>query len=285
MKKLFPSFAPPNKWRDDKQSKKLAGAEWSALRQRILVRDNYTCAYCGYRALSYQIVDHIDGDPENNAGSNLQIVCQMCNVVKHSGQGCIVQRVVDLYKHSSYNQNDAIRLTREMRSKGAKDEEIIAFLGLKETVPFKQDAEYLRPLFAFVTSRRSRQPGMYNNWLDNQQPRKYSSKRFRKYSQALENPEIREHVSRQLELLATEKGKEEKLASETSKPKASHAVGELAALYKTFSRAYEPWSEEEDEQLKREFGEGKEQKEIAATHDRQKGAIHSRLIKLGLIRV
>lgn len=165
MKILFPSFAPPEKWRNPTQSKKLDDEEWKQLRQKILARDNFTCAYCGYRSEKYQIVDHIDGDPENNSDSNFQIVCQMCNLVKHSGQGCVIQGIVDLYQEAKYSQSDIIRITREMRDKGSTDAEIIAFLGLKNKVPFKMDRDYLRKLFGFVTSRPSKAGDMYNNWV------------------------------------------------------------------------------------------------------------------------
>lgn len=167
MKELYPSFAPPEKWRNESQTKRLEGEAWKLLRQKILTRNNFTCAYCGYRAEKYQIVDHIDGDPENNEESNLQVICQMCNLIKHSGQGCVVQGIVDLYKESKYSQNNSIRITREMRDKGASDEEIIAFLGLKGIAPFKMDRSHLRRLYGFVTSRRSQSDGdMYGRWLE-----------------------------------------------------------------------------------------------------------------------
>lgn len=168
-KMLYPSFAPPEKWRNSSQSKKLEGQAWQELRQKILARDNFTCAYCGYQSPKYQIVDHIDGNPENNDFSNLQVVCQMCNLVKHSGQGCVVQGIVDLYGSSKYTQNDIIRITREMRNKGKTDDEIIRFLGLKNKIPFKMDREYLKKSFGFVTSKRSKvEDEMYNHWLDYQ---------------------------------------------------------------------------------------------------------------------
>ena len=147
------------------QDKRLEGTGWKALRQRILTRDNFTCAYCGHHSDKYQIVDHIDGDPENNSDANLQIVCQMCNVVKHSGQGCIIQDVIDLYRKAKYGQNDIIRITREMRDRGQTDIEIIAFLGLKNKMPFKMNRDYLRKLFGFVTSRAGKTGDMYNNWI------------------------------------------------------------------------------------------------------------------------
>src|SRR3989339_1333101 len=165
MKALFPSFAPPGKWRNSGQSKKLEGGDWKALRQRILARDNFTCAYCGYRSDKYQIVEHIAGDPENNSDVNFQIVCQMCNLVKHSGQGCVIQGVVDLYQEAKFSQSDIIRITREMHDRGSTDTKIIAFLGLKNKVPFKMDREHLRKLFGFVTSRTDGAGDMYKSWV------------------------------------------------------------------------------------------------------------------------
>ncbi len=165
-KELYPSFAPPEKWRDGFQKMKLNSEAWKLLRQKILVRDNFICAYCGYRSEKYQIVDHINGDPENNEASNLQVICQMCNLVKHSGQGCVIQGIVDLYGESKYNQNDVVRITREMRDKDASDVEIISFLGLKAKAEFKMDRTYLKGLYSFVTSRQSEaERDMYSNWL------------------------------------------------------------------------------------------------------------------------
>mgnify|MGYP001564104577 CR=1 FL=1 len=167
MKELYPSFAPPEKWRNESQTKRLEGEAWKLLRQKIVIRDNFTCTHCGYRSEKYQIVDHINGDPENNEASNLQVMCQMCNLIKHSGQGCVVQGIVDLYTESKYGQNDIIKITREMRDKGTSDDEIIALLCLKVMMPFKIDRNYLRRLYVFVSSRRSQSDSdMYEKWLE-----------------------------------------------------------------------------------------------------------------------
>jgi hypothetical protein len=165
MKRLVPSYADPDKWRSISERYTLADKEWKALRLKILRRDNYTCQYCGYRSEKFQIIDHIDGDPQNNDESNLQTICQMCNLIKHVGQGCVVKGVVDLYKESKYNQVDIIRITRKMRDKGKSDEEIISFLGLKHKMPFKMNRNYLRKLYGFVTSRSTRTGNdMYDRW-------------------------------------------------------------------------------------------------------------------------
>jgi len=165
MKKLVLSYADPAKWRSLSERDKPASEEWKALRLKILRRDNYTCQYCDYRSEKFQIIDHIDGDSQNNDESNLQTVCQMCNLIKHAGQGCVVKGVVDLYKESKFNQNDIIRITREMRDKGKSDEEIVSYLGLKHKMPFRMDKNYLRRLYGFVTSRPTRAGNdMYDRW-------------------------------------------------------------------------------------------------------------------------
>ena len=83
MKTLFPSFAPPETWRNPGQTKKLEGEVWRVLRLKILQRDNYTCSYCGYKSEKYQIVDHIDGNPEKDAK---QLKNQLHSGVYFAGQ-------------------------------------------------------------------------------------------------------------------------------------------------------------------------------------------------------
>src|SRR3989338_629360 len=137
MKTLFPPFAPPETWRNPGQTKKLEGEAWRILRLKIVQRDNYTCSYCGYKSEKYQIVDHIDGNPENNTDKNLQVICQMCNLIKHAGQGCAVQGIVDLYEEANHTQNEVISLTRKLRDKGKSDSEIKMNSVLKEKLNLK----------------------------------------------------------------------------------------------------------------------------------------------------
>ncbi len=154
MKQLFPSYANPNTWRTisaDKTSKE----DWKQIRQKILERDDYACQYCGFKSDKWQIVHHIDGNPNNNRHSNLMIVCQMCNLIEHAGMGCVLQGIVDLYKKAKYGQNEIVAKTRGLRAAGKIDEEIIRDLGLEEKMEFQQDWAYLKPLFGFVTSRKA----------------------------------------------------------------------------------------------------------------------------------
>jgi hypothetical protein len=70
----------------------------------------------------------------------------------------MIQDIVDLYKGAEFSQNEIVAKTRELRALDKNDEEIIKQLGLKEKVEFKQDWNYLRPLFGFVTSRKASDP-------------------------------------------------------------------------------------------------------------------------------
>jgi len=167
LRKLYPTFAEPIFWRDEKQGEMLDKSSWLSLRKKILERDGYTCQYCDYRSEKYQVIHHLDENPNNNVEDNLVTVCQMCNLILHSGQGCVIKGVVDLYKESNYSQNEIIRITREMRDIGKSDEEIIKVLGLKGKMPFKMDKTYLRKLYGFVTSRPTRtRNDMYDRWKE-----------------------------------------------------------------------------------------------------------------------
>ncbi len=156
MKELHLSFANPETWRDS-INEKLSKEEWRAVRTSILNRDSHTCQYCGFKAEKWQIVHHIDGNPNNNEKINLETICPLCNLIHHAGQGCVVQGIVDLYKKSKYSQNEIIQITRRMRIDGKTDKEIIDYLGLKEEAPFKMDKSYLKKLFGFVSSRKTEQ--------------------------------------------------------------------------------------------------------------------------------
>jgi len=172
---IFPTYADPAKWRPPSSRVKPIGDDWKVLRQKVMEREDFTCQYCGYRAEKYQIAHHMDEDPENNSEENLSVICQMCNVIMHAGQGCAVQGVVALYKESNYPQREVIQITRRMRfQEGKSDDEIIAFLGLRKKMPFKMDKNYLEGLFGFVTARPSTEPdNMYENW------RRYQANRSR----------------------------------------------------------------------------------------------------------
>lgn len=157
VKDLFPSYANPQTWRTVTQDW-TTKQQWIQIRKKILGRDHYACQYCGFSAEKWQIVHHIDGNPNNNHESNLMVICQMCNLVEHAGMGCVIQGIVDLYKKSKLSQNEIITKTRELRAMRKTDGEIIKELGLEEKTEFRQDRNYLHSLFGFVTSRKASNP-------------------------------------------------------------------------------------------------------------------------------
>jgi 5-methylcytosine-specific restriction endonuclease McrA len=59
----------------------LGSAEWKRIRLRVLIRDQYVCAYCGEVA---DQVDHVE--PRSAGGSNdmdnLVACCRRCNIAK-----------------------------------------------------------------------------------------------------------------------------------------------------------------------------------------------------------
>jgi hypothetical protein len=155
LKKLVPSYELSWRTRNDEEFAK--SSEWrNKIRPRILLRDNYTCQYCGFRSEKGMNVAHIDGNPKNNQSRNLEVVCGMCHMITHAGLWCAIFGVVDLYAESKYSQNEIIKITREMREKGKRDDEIISFLGLRTPMPWRQDLKYLSRLYGFVSSRQPR---------------------------------------------------------------------------------------------------------------------------------
>ncbi len=153
MKKLYPTFSSSSKYRGPSQNtSRPTGTDLSTLLTEVLKRDNYDCSYCGFHAEEWQTLIYLDGDSTNNAKSNLTTACPMCNLILNAPLGCKVESIVELYESSRYNQNKIVQITRKMRSQGKPDADIIRFLGLKDKVPFKMNKEYLKDLFAFVTS-------------------------------------------------------------------------------------------------------------------------------------
>ena len=60
-------------------------------------------------------------------------------------------------------------------------------------------------------------------------------------------------------------------------------IGESVRADREPARAGQAWSAGEDERLLKSFDRGTPIKELAATHERTRGAIESRLVKLGRI--
>ena len=55
-------------------------------------------------------------------------------------------------------------------------------------------------------------------------------------------------------------------------------------IRKTYPNAYRSWDKEQDEKLQELFAKGSSVTDLAKTFGRKRGAIRSRLVKLGLLR-
>lgn len=157
IRKLYPTFNEPNKWRTEKERKNFSNQEWRQIRQKVLQRDNNACVFCRFQAEKYMMAHHINDDPNDNRLENLETICPMCNLILHVGQGAILQGIVDLYEEAKFSQEDIIKITRQLRVFGKTDKEIIQKLGLKGKTVFKQDVDYLKGLFGFITSREAKE--------------------------------------------------------------------------------------------------------------------------------
>lgn len=58
---------------------------YSAVREQILQRDDYTCVFCLFRSVKYQHVHHLDDDHGNNKLPNLVTSCPLCHGCFHLG--------------------------------------------------------------------------------------------------------------------------------------------------------------------------------------------------------
>lgn len=76
-------------------------------------------------------------------------------------------------------------------------------------------------------------------------------------------------------------GKDYRQGDENSKDDKKYFVDEIR---KNFAKAYMPWTESEDNKLKELFAKGKTTRELVEIFERKRGAIRSRLRKIGLIK-
>ena len=66
------------------------GHAWRLLREKILLRDRYTCQHCGLVSMQKGVMecDHIVNEAQGGTDdpSNLQILCKDCHKVKSSNE-------------------------------------------------------------------------------------------------------------------------------------------------------------------------------------------------------
>lgn len=55
-----------------------ASTAFPAVREKVLMRDNHSCQFCGFQAQDYQEVINLDQDYNNNKLSNMVTACCFC---------------------------------------------------------------------------------------------------------------------------------------------------------------------------------------------------------------
>ena len=68
--------AKPGSWR--KFTARKADASFQSFQEKVWLRDNYTCQYCGFQAKEFQEVVNNDNDYNNNKLSNMVTACCFC---------------------------------------------------------------------------------------------------------------------------------------------------------------------------------------------------------------
>lgn len=72
-------------WRMDDEHAQTADDEFKKVREEILIKANFTCHFCDFRAINFQEVHHLDNNHQNNDPSNLICTCTLCHLVHHIG--------------------------------------------------------------------------------------------------------------------------------------------------------------------------------------------------------
>ncbi len=70
-------IASPGAWR--LYSARKSDPRFQLYEKKVLLRDQYTCQFCGFQAQLYQDVINLDGDYYNNKLSNLITACCFCS--------------------------------------------------------------------------------------------------------------------------------------------------------------------------------------------------------------
>lgn len=70
---------------------------YASIRQQILERDDFTCAYCDFRSPKYQHVHHLNDDHAINKPENLATACPLCHQCFHLGLAGVHNSGVMIY--------------------------------------------------------------------------------------------------------------------------------------------------------------------------------------------
>lgn len=86
-KKLLPIVLSARRpsWRMADAHADESDSRFLKIRSQILQRDDHSCAFCGFRAMRFQEMHHLDDDHGNNKSSNLVTACCFCHACFHLG--------------------------------------------------------------------------------------------------------------------------------------------------------------------------------------------------------
>ena len=96
-------------------------SQWDKIRKSVLERDNYTCVFCGHRALKFMNIHHKNESGDNSL-RNLATTCVACHAVSHIGLNLSLG-IIEIWK-SKLPQVEIVRRTRRGIKKGLTLKEI-----------------------------------------------------------------------------------------------------------------------------------------------------------------
>lgn len=72
-------------WRMHDEGSAEADTAFRAVREKALQNDKQTCRFCGFKALKWQEVHHLNDNHADNRLENLVTACGFCHMVQHIG--------------------------------------------------------------------------------------------------------------------------------------------------------------------------------------------------------
>lgn len=101
-------------FRGDNPSPPGSDAVYKKARSEVLKRDNFTCAFCGFRHPKNE-VHHIDDNHDNHALANLITACVLCHMAHHLAYAGIQKRGTLIYLDDvTISQGDLNQLVRTL---------------------------------------------------------------------------------------------------------------------------------------------------------------------------
>ena len=94
---LRPSITNPQLWYPPRPPQ----AEWKRIRQAVMEAHNWTCIFCGHRALKYMNTHHLE-DSGDNSPENLAPACVACHAVLHIGLN-LQNGTIEIWKSAGSN--------------------------------------------------------------------------------------------------------------------------------------------------------------------------------------